>query len=535
MNFDVALFQKLNEFRKHEKKSLVLLKQEAEEILQFLSTKKLNELAQFKAFNQFKHTLESIIKINNQHKSWWQWFIGLFGFISQEEKSIRHALGVSKKSLASIKYVSPMSSLIQEPKLSEQLGYERYPNQEKIKYLAHHLMGTEEFAEESKFHGMSPSDAYKHFYQDLKAFIQQYNTNDESITEEFNQVISNLEYAYILAYQLDTFFVLRKRLNDHQIRDFQENFVFNIKMKILNLMPGESFISPYVYGEDNNSGHALIIEWVKDTKGQIFANIINTGEGNEQTTSFKTELYSFFNDSERPIKKTASYELELLNTAFIDKMLEPIFSSEKPSEKMNAFFKNITLSDASEHLTLQTNGICAHACILAWFQTKIASALYSLFNVLTLEKSQQRLSALNPGNRKDNLNQLETAGQKTIENAKKQLQQQHDKKRQQLKDMGNKLTNMRKQKSAVEKPAINDYTQYISEKSNKLKEPEKEKLRSTKALVEKSVGFFSWWSAANKPKETCSPVLSKAIVAKKIRARQQFVQQAACTLGPNKQ
>ncbi len=369
-------------------------------------------------FEYLDELLRSLKRYNahlNEGKSWWQKFIGFFGFLPPIEKEVLRVIKHVKEAHAqalveydNVHYPNWVFRIarffgLQSVKQFLADKYEDYPTKSKLTYLSHHLMGKTDLNHHVVLQGKVSSSAYHDFANDLEEFEQESSSLDEQTRALLGSIKDKVRQSSELANEMDKACMI-SHLNISSSREVEELILdvsYQIQKAMMHLSVGSSLIIPCGF-KSTKGGHATVVECCCVAEDRFVFKVINTGAGETDIESWKTLFVTTISGSmKRPIKVTAPMSMtEIIDRKLIEKMVKPtIVSSADSARAMNEEFLTLyhegKLHDDKQSLTLQTNGTCSHSSLLEWFKTQVPSPIFALFQHSTIARAHQRLKGLN--------------------------------------------------------------------------------------------------------------------------------------------
>ncbi|MFJ1268841.1 hypothetical protein ACD661_09765 [Legionella lytica] len=369
---------------------------------------------------EYLDELLTSLKICNAYlangKTWWQKIIAFFGVLPPAEKAVLAAMRHIKEAHAQavvdydeVHYPNWLFRLarffgLQSVKQLLADKYDSYPEQFKLTYLSHHLMGRTNLNHHVVLQGKVSSCAYHDFANDLEEFMEQEGRHlDEQTVAALGGIKDKVRQSSELANEMDKASII-SGLNissAHVVDGLILDMTYQIHKTMMGLQPGTSLIIPCGF-KSTEGGHATVVECRCVAEDQFVFKVINTGARETDIESWKTLFVTSISGSmARPIKVTAPLSInEIMERKLIEKIVKPaIVSSADSGRSMNeeflALYREGKLHDDLQCLTLQTNGTCSHSSLLEWYKTQVPAPVFVLFQHATIARAHQRLRNFN--------------------------------------------------------------------------------------------------------------------------------------------
>lgn len=316
----------------------------------------------------------------------------------------------------------------------------------KLKVIAHRLMGKDKFDDVSVVQGNAPElETYK-VLRELEKFRDRFKW-DQKQRSQLDRLIKSMQTTLsimklIVVHQTLTEYQKEYHKEDQRIEDI----IWVIGNRLKELAPDDVLVVPHGYNFEN-SGHAALVEF---NKANNRINFINTGAGaadpilntakstldkkaEEQIIQFAVngKLMMCYLEPEEPIDDKA------ITDDLIDQIISPstrkYSSAEEATKAMSAplhsYAARKQLKSMSNAYNAQTNGTCSHSCWEAWLSLNMDNQMFHAFQLFVNHRAQQKLTKIKqefPGlsaQHKDAINRLAASGKTAHALVKNELQQ----------------------------------------------------------------------------------------------------------------
>ncbi|CAM2812470.1 hypothetical protein [Legionella worsleiensis] len=379
---------------------------------QYLSTPEKKIVDWYDFLSQFYLVLELYQKQHRNAKSWWGRLLEVLGFLSPQERSLQQTVDTVYDSLKHAQkerdiliYPGFFFAVLRSLGIYCSLLFKKDPPLQEIKcnqlnYLSHHLMGEHDLTGHELLQGKNLTTSYVDFFCDLDLFItNKHNCLDAKTTSSLLMLRNKIKDAAKIA-QLISFFHTMDELSRW---NGLSQLTSAIKAGINQLKVYDFMLIPHGYAGEAG-GHSTLIECRRINQDEVVFRFINTGDGLIETSSYKTLLKIFFwcDGGTFPMKVSSPISVaSLVYDDFIERLLMPgVIANCADNELMNAPLLDLynvgKLHDDEQFLRPQTNGTCAHSCILEWFKTQVPQSVFVLFSTFITLRANKNLDRYTP-------------------------------------------------------------------------------------------------------------------------------------------
>lgn len=278
----------------------------------------------------------------------------------------------------------------------------------RLRVYSHRLMRDKDFKgkEFGHFHGQSLElSAYK-LQRDIKRYYGRY-ASELSAQQKLN--LSECMHAIDGFLEIQEWLVFSRHLSlnnyleangqPNQNYDSRYNDIcYRVYNKLHRLPPGKRLLTPHGYLDNNEGGHAALVEFERMKNGAFKISFINTGSGvNTQKRTFWNDLkLTFFGILNVTYVENISFET-LVDKDLIKKIFDPVVYPRMDNEDAVAAMNDAIncFADELKHtdhvINLQLNGTCSFSCWLEWLGWRLDQGLFKSLDLFSNDRALQKL------------------------------------------------------------------------------------------------------------------------------------------------